>query len=371
MEHGIEPSDTMRLEGLAPLETPKSAVKVLASGFGYVEFPQVSPDGKSVVFNVVSDFDTSQMLIMDRNGGNIRSLFTGEKVSTESVGTFLARHKGKIDEQGTWSRDGKTIYFRTNEKGTFGLASFDVRSGERRLLMSDPKKNLKHPVAIDESHIVGYGGPPGEKYPTTDKFSDLYIADLETGKIRFITHSDGSTAYKHPSEFKGKIIAHKEYKGGAEESSDLVVVDPKTGEEKNITATPDSSEKHPFYNEKRGILCFHSDESIGKNLWLYDPKSGRKCQLTFYGKAAQSPSWSPGGKKIYFVKKLENPPEGAPFFARQAEIRVIDVKDALKNLKDQAKERYRLMKDSGAPRDLMAQAKEEYRSYRFFLDKYE
>ena len=75
-------------------ETPDNAVDKLAVGYGYSEFPQVSPDGGKVIFNVVGDYSTSQMLIMDSDGGNVRSLFTGEQIKSDQVGSFLDKSPG-------------------------------------------------------------------------------------------------------------------------------------------------------------------------------------------------------------------------------------------------------------------------------------
>jgi len=327
----LHTGDTVKINGLPLLETPKKAIDKLATGFGYVEFPQASPDGKKVVFNVVGDYDTSQMLIMDSDGKNIRSLFTEEPLSPENTGEFLKGHKGKIDEQGTWSRDGKTIYYRSNQKGTFGIARYDMETSDNKLLVHNPKLNMKHPVEMENGFIAGYGGEPGEKYPTTDKCTDIFIANPEDGSYKLITHTDGSVGYKHPSVMNGFILAHKEDKT-KEDVSDIVKLDPKTGKEVNLTKTPEADERHPFYNEKRDLLAFHSDETGDKNIWISTPDGSRRCQLTFYGNAAQSPCWSPDGKKIYFVKKLEKQPEGHHFFERQADIRVIDVKKALEEI---------------------------------------
>lgn len=365
--------DEVRLDSLPPLETTKSAVDVLASGYGYAEFPQCSPDGKKIIFNSVHDYETSQMLVMRADGSHVRSLFTGEKLTPENLAAFMEQRKGHIDEQGTWSHDGDSIYYRSNERGTFGIARFDVEAETSDMVVHDPNMNLKHPEETEDGFIVGYGGPPGKKYKTSEEFSDLFLANPEDGTYQLITHSDGSVAYKHPSLFHGQVVAHREPRGGDNPeggNADLILVDPKTGVERNLTQTPDADERHPFFNEKVGLMAFHSDETSDKNLWISTPDTSRRCQLTHYGKAAQSPCWSPDGQKIYFVKKLERQAEGEPFFARQAEIRVIDVSKALEDLTDQARKRLHDLEDRGAGKALVEQAKESYEDYRWFRNKY-
>ncbi|MCE1248848.1 MAG: hypothetical protein LWY06_19595 [Firmicutes bacterium] len=368
MSAGADSSD---ITGLAQLETPKDSIKTLASGLGYAEFPQVSPDGKKLVFNVVADYTTSQMFIMDSDGGKVKSLFTGETITPDNFKSFMDERKGKTDEQGTWSHDGKTVFYRTNEKGTFGIAKFNLKHSESELLVHDPNMNLKHPEETEDGFIVGYGGKPGQKFKTSEEYSDIFIADPKKGTYELITHSDGSVAYKHPSIMDGKILAHKEPKGSEDANADLVLINPRNGRETNLTNTPNADERHPFYNEKVDLLAFHSNETHDKNLWISTADGKKKCQLTFYGKAAQSPCWSPDGSKIYFVKKLDNQPEGQPFYNRQADIRVIDVKDALKDLKKQSKHQLKQLEESGADKAMIKQAEEKLETYKYFLKRYE
>ncbi|MBZ0253279.1 MAG: hypothetical protein K8I02_08065, partial [Candidatus Methylomirabilis sp.] len=182
-------------------------------------------------------------------------------------------------------------------------------------------------------------------------------------------HSDGSVSYKHPSEMDGRILAHVENRAAA--SSDIVSVDPSGGPEKNLTASPTVDERHPFYNAAVDLVTFHSDETGDKNVWIATQDLSRRVQLTFYGKAAQSPSWSPDGRRLYFVKKLERQAEGEPFYKRQADIRTLDVPKALKSLKKQAKERVRELQSAGAPEAEVASARKALEDYKFFLERYE
>lgn len=368
---GKPPDDGVQVSGLPPLETPKKAVEVLLESFGYLEFPQVSPDGKKLVFNVVGNYATSQMFIMDSEGGTVRALFTGEKVKRKDLGAFLAAHEGKIDEQATWSEDGRHLYFRTNEKGTFGIGSYDLKHERSQVVFHDPALNLKHPVEAGDGWIVCYGGPPDRNRPTVDQFTNLILAHPETGQSRALTSSRGEFAYKHPSMLEGKIVAHKEPKDGGERpNADLVTIDPRTGRERPLTQTPAMDERHPFHNEKRDLLVYHRRKDGDKNLVIATPDCQRSVQLTFDGRPCQSPCWSPDGKSIFFVKKGSKPEEGRPFYERQADLRRIDVKDALEDLKDQAKARVKALEKADAAEDLIAQARQELDDYRFFLKRY-
>jgi Tol biopolymer transport system component len=371
-ENNVFPSDSVRISGSPVLETPKDAVKTLASGFGYTEFPQISPDGKTLIFNVVGDYTTSQMLELNLDKGDICSLFTKEPLSPDNIGEFLKKNQGKTDEQGTWSNDGKTIFYRSNQKGTFGIGRYDVKKNKSQLIIHDQNMNMKHPEETKDGYIVGYGGVPGEKHKTSEKFSDIFIANPEDGSYRMITHSDGSVAYKHPSIMDEFVLAHKTLKDGEKElNSDLVKIDMHTGKEVKITDTPDIDERHAFYNEKIGLLTFHSDEGGDKNIWLSTPDGSKKCQLTFYGKTSQSPCWSPDGKKIYFVKKQDSIPDDQPFYERQSDIRVIKVEKALEDLIEQTEDRIKKLKKNDGDKELISKLKEQKDNYKYFCKFYE
>ncbi len=361
--------DGLDLQGLPPMQTPKKAVTVLAESFGYVEFPQASPDGRHVVFNVVGDYDTSQMILMKADGSDKRALLTGEKVRARDLPEFLAAHRGRIDEQGTWTADGRSVYYRSNSEGPFSIARFDLDDSSARTVVHLPEMNLKHPVETPEGYILGYGGPPDATYKTSEKYSDIFLADPRTGQVEFLTHSDGTVSYKHPSAMKGAILAHAEPKQGEDPKADLVALDPAGGTERNLTRTPDSDERHPFYNPRIDLVAYHSDDSGDKNLWLATPDFERRIQVTFYGKPAQSPSWSPDGQTLYFVKKDARQPEGDPFYKRQADIRALDVPKALKELHSQARERCHQLEKDGAHESLQAAARESLEDYRFFLER--
>ncbi|MCA9793740.1 MAG: PD40 domain-containing protein [Candidatus Eremiobacteraeota bacterium] len=363
-------SDRVQLQELAPLESPKKAIDTLVSGLGYCEFPQVSPDGKTLVFNVVHDYTTSQVMVVPSKGGKVRALDSGERIKPENVADYLAGHEGHIVEQASWARDGKTLFFRSNEQGTFGIGQHNMADGGRQMLVHNPELNMKHPIQMPDGRIVCYGGPPSQKYPTVDQYSNLFIADPSSGAITMLTDSTGDFAYKHPAVLGDAVIAHKEDKqaGGM---ADLIRLDPTTHEQVKITETPTADERHPFYSPSMDLLVYHRKEAGDKNLVLSTPDGSRTAQLTFYGHPAQSPCWSPDGKKIYFVKKDVKQAEGEPFYARQSEIRVMDVEKALKDLKKQAKDQLKKLEAEGAKPELVELARQQHDNYSYFLRRYD
>lgn len=356
---------------LPTLDTPTEAVSVLVAALGYLEFPQVSPDGQTVLFNIVHDYATSQLFQVSSRGGQVRALFTGQTVDKAGLPAFFQKCLGKIDEQASWSHDGRRLFYRTNQKGTFALGCYDCKRREAKVLAHDASLNMKHPIELSDGQVVCYGGPPDATHTTVDQYSNLFLVDPETGQSRLLTHSKGEVAYKHPAEMKGKIVAHKEFKGEGAAPAELVLIDRATGSERNLSQSSDMDERHPFYNQKRDLLVYHRRDAAGdKNLVLSTPDGARCVQLTFYGAPAQSPCWSTDGKKLYFVKKLTKPPGLKHFYERESDLRVLDVPQALKTLHKQSKQQLKWLKQGRATERLLACAQARVDDYDFFLERY-
>ena len=362
------PEESLTLSGLEPLETPKKAIRKIVEDLGYAEFPQVSPDGKTLVFNVVGDYSTSQLMTVPATGGEVRALDSGEVLSPDNVGEYLQNHQGSIREQATFDKSGNLLY-RTNQNGTFDIGSYNFADNSFQMVAENPNLNLKHPVQLNDGRIAIYGGPPTPERPTSEHYSNLYLLDPHTSQMQQLTHSEGGYAYKHPAPLNGQLVAHREDKANSS-LSDLVTLSPDGGSESLLTDTPTADEKHAFYNEKRGLMVYHRKVDGDKNLVLSTPDGSRTAQLTFYGRPAQSPCWSPDGKEIFFIKKDVRQPDDQPFYHRQAEVRALDVKDALKDLAKQAKERLKRLDREGADEATLALAHEQLDNYEYFLRRY-
>jgi len=365
---GSAPRESLKLSALEPLETPKKAIRKIVEDLGYAEFPQVSPDGKTLIFNVVGDYSTSQLMRVPAAGGEVRALDSGEVVTPDNVGEYLQQHQGSIREQATFDKTGNLLY-RTNQNGTFDIGSYHFADKSFQMVAENPNLNLKHPVHLDDGRTAIYGGPPPPERPTSEQYSNLYLLDPRTSQMQQLTHSEGDYAYKHPAPVNGKLVAHREDKANSS-LSDLVTLSPDDGSESLLTDTPTADEKHAFYNEKVGLIVYHRKVDGDKNLVLSTPDGGRTAQLTFYGRPAQSPCWSPDGKEIFFIKKDVRQPDDQPFYHRQAEVRALNVKDALKDLAKQAKKRLEKLEKDSADEETLALAREQRDNYEFFLRRY-
>lgn len=353
--------DRVEISSPGSLNTPKTAIKPLVQDFGYVEFPQLSPDGKLLAFNVVRDHETSQLLVMDLESQEVRSPLTDEPVTRDSLKGFLDSRRGHLDEQGTWKEDGSGLYYRTNHgKGNFGIGSVDL-GGREEVVLYDEGLNMKHPCDMGQGWLTFYGGPVGKKYLTDDQFSDIYLANLGDQSFKPLTHSNGKLAYKHPAHLQEGIVAHVEATDeGRKDVADLVSIDPTTGEVRQLTETPAADERHAFYSEAKDLMIYHREIDGDKNLVLSTPDGSRSVQLTF-GERIQSPCWAPDGESVVFIEKGPKWSKDSQHFERDASIHRLELRSCLRELASQAEEG---LAKAGP------QARARYQDYLFFLQRF-
>ena len=158
------PEESLTLSALEPLETPKKAIRKIVEDLGYAEFPQISPDGKTLVFNVVGDYSTSQLMTVPAAGGKVRALDSGEVLTPDNVDEYLQDHQGSIREQATFDKTGNLLY-RTNQNGTFDIGCYNFADKRFQMVAENPNLNLKHPVQLNDGRIAIYGGPPTPERP--------------------------------------------------------------------------------------------------------------------------------------------------------------------------------------------------------------
>jgi TolB protein len=92
--------------------------------------------------------------------------------------------------------------------------------------------------------------------------------------------------------------------------TEIFVVDPDTGDARNLTRSPGSSERYPSWSPDGSKVAFNSDRDGTHNLYLIDADGTNLKQLT-HEKApvvAGMQSWTADGRWIYFGLFGQGPP---------------------------------------------------------------
>ncbi|HEV3165884.1 MAG TPA: S9 family peptidase [Isosphaeraceae bacterium] len=252
--------------------------------------PQVSPDGKRVVY-VVGEIDrpsgktNTDLWMIDLNGGDPQRL-------TTAPGT---------DTQPRWSPDGKQISFVSDRGGSAQVWLLPVEGGEARQLTKLP---------IDVTGPIW--SPKGDKL--------AFVAEVYPGK------SPEETAAKDKehaaSKSKVRIFDHlliRHWTAWDEgKCSHLFVCDARTGEAKDLTPKLDvntppapfgGSNDYTFAPDGKQ-LAFTAEPlkdaawSTNTDIWTVSVDGGELKNLTKDNVAADAqPAYSPDGKKLAYLSQ--------------------------------------------------------------------
>ncbi len=305
--------------------------------FGRVSDPQVSPDGKTVLYGV-------SYYSIEQNKGN-RELYS---VAVDGKNYKQLTKSPKSEYNAIWRPDGKKIGFLTSESGSYQLWEMNP-DGSGRTRISDIEGGITgFKYAPDQKKIVYtkevvlenkfknlYEGLPKATGRLmndamyrhwdvwVDSYSHIFVADYDGKKVFNDKDLMEGEPYQSPLKpFGGieqvdwsadsKVIAYtcKKLYGKAatlSTNSAIYFYNTKTGKTENMTKSMMGFDVAPVFSPNKKYMAWESMERDGyesdKNrLYIMNLKTGKLTYATEgFDQNAYSLCWSEDSKAIYFT----------------------------------------------------------------------
>nr|MBC7611565.1 S9 family peptidase [Pseudopedobacter sp.] len=235
-----------------------------------------SPDGKYISFlssKAVDSIDNMQLWLMDRRGGEAFQ-FTKVKEDLQSY---------------EWSPDGSKVL----------LLMKDVEK-------KDKKSKTKPPIVSNKYHykqdVAGY---------VDSLTTHLYVLDMKTGKIDQLTkgiYSEGQASWS-PDGTKITFVSNRTPDPDRNDNSDIFVIDAKKGSQIKQLTTWKGSDRNPVWSKDGKYIAYlrstaddtyiNYDQNI---LSIMKPDgSDVKLLTASMDRPVSNPKWANGDKSIYFL----------------------------------------------------------------------
>ena len=320
----------------------------MMEAFGRVSGPQVSPDGKSVLYsvefvNLKADKGNRELWVMDIDGKNQRQI----TVTPES------------ENGAVWIKNGTKIAYMASTDD--GMQIFTINpDGSEKTQISHIEKGIGGFLfSPDESKIllirnIKYGKRVVDEYPALDKANARIVDDLmykhwdewvteiphpfladvtENGIENPIDIMEGEP-YESPMkpfggiesfawapDSKSIVYVSRKKEGMAyslSTNSDLYLYNLETKTTTNLTEGMMGYDTNPVFSPKGDKLAWLSMEHDGyesdmNRIFVMDMKTGEKTDLTEnWDYTVSTIAWNPNGKKIYFIAPYHGP---SPIFS--------------------------------------------------------
>jgi Tol biopolymer transport system component len=235
--------------------------------------PALSPDGNRIVFLSEKDLFAIEMFVADANTGKILKRLT--KNATDPHLQSLQF----INSAGAWSQDGSMFAFGSIVRGDAALTILNAENGDKVIEHRFPGLGEVYtPTFSPDGRQVAFAAIVGG-------FTDLFVADVQTGELRRLTHDlftdlqpswspDGAAVAFVTDRFSTDlpVLGFGNYR--------LAVIDPDDGEIQALPVFGKGKHINPQWTRDGQGLYFITDVSGISNVYRFDFRGGDLAQVT-------------------------------------------------------------------------------------------
>jgi Tol biopolymer transport system component len=243
------------------------------SGGGLNVGPALSPDGNRIVFLSEKNLFAIEMFLADANTGEIIKRIT--KNATDPHLQSLQF----INSSGVWSYDGGMFAYGSIVSGDAALTILNSENGDKIVEHRFPGLGEVYtPTFSPDGRRVAFAAIVGG-------FMDLFVADVQTGELRRLTH-DLFTDLQPAWSPDGEAIAFVTDRFSTDlpvlgfGNYRLAVIDPDDGEIQALPVFGKGKHINPQWTKDGQGLYFVTDVSGISNVYRFDFRGGELAQVT-------------------------------------------------------------------------------------------
>lgn len=191
-----------------------------------------------------------------------------------------------------WNPDASRIYYTSFHKGFPDVYAIDIAANNRLQVSSQPGFNAGPSISPDGNHMA--------LTLSRDGNPELYVMNVKSGRLQRLTKTRQAAEASPSWSPDGKQIVYVSDKSG---SPQLYIVSRSGTSPRSLTGRRRGESVSPDWGPD-GYIVYSGRRDGNYQIVVLDPKTGRETQLTTGGGDHEEPSWAPDGRHIVYVKTV-------------------------------------------------------------------